>query len=356
MFAMRRPEVGRRPIVAAGIALCAVAASWATPPAFGDEAGPTAGDYKGIFSLRSENDVFAGNDNKYTNGIALSWTTADVSRLEPDGFFSKVVRSFSFLPTVGDEGYADYVAFEVGQEMYTPEDISLPAPPPGDQPYAGVLFFDTKLYSKTTRSLHAYTFRVGIVGPWSFAEQTQRFLHRLNGAKDPQGWDTQLSNEPLLNLDYQYHRRLWRRARPKGFGYDVSANGGAGFGNYFIGGNVGALFRLGHSLPDTYGSFDIRKGGEALVGLAPSPTGWHAYLHLAGNGFAVARFLPTDGNTFKDSRSGDRDDFYAVITAGAVVGYKRLLFSYMYNLVVSQSSLPAQTEDDYGAIAMHWIF
>jgi hypothetical protein len=333
--------------------LCAQAAE---PRA--DEVRPARSDYRGIFSFRSENDFWAGNDNNYTNGIAASWTTSpieDCKRPEP-GFWCKVVNGFDWLPKIGDEDWEDYVGFEAGQEMYTPEDITLPEPPPGDQPYAGVLYWDTSVYAKSARSLHSYTWRLGVVGPASGAEETQKFIHRLIGAKEPQGWDTQLSNELLLNFGYQFHRRILRDARERGFGYDVALNGGGDLGNYYIGANGGVQLRFGHALPDNFGTFDIRRGSEALVGMGPSPTGWHAYAHLQAQAVAIGRFLPSDGNTFKDSREGDRDDFYSVISAGGVFGWKRLFFSYMYNLVVGDSFVPTKRDDDYGAIALHYLF
>jgi hypothetical protein len=313
--------------------------------------------HRGIFSFRSENDFWAGNDNNYTNGVAASWTTdrIDDCRRQRPGFWCKLVNGFDWLPKVGDSGWASYGSFELGQEMYTPDDITLPEPPPGDQPYAGVLYWDTGVYAKSARELHAYTWRLGVVGPASGAEQTQKLIHRLIGAKEPQGWDAQLSNELLINFDYQYHRRMMRDVKERGIGFDVTLNGGAGAGNYYIGANGGVALRFGHALPDTFGTFDLRTGGEALIGMRPSPTRVHAYAHVQAQLFAVGRFLPSDG-TCRDGPEGERDDFYSVLSAGGVVGWKRLFFSYMYNLVVGDSFVLAKRSDDYGAIALHYMF
>ena len=322
------------------------------------ETSASAAEHRGIFSFRSENDFWAGNDSNYTNGIAASWTTPkieDCGGARP-GFWCKLVNGFDWLPRIGQEGWDDYAAFELGQEMYTPDDITLPDPPPGDQPYAGVLYWDTSVFARSSRALHAYTWRLGVVGPASGAEGTQRFIHRLIGARIPQGWDTQLRNELLINFDYQFHRRMLRSVHEAGFGYDVALNGGAGAGNYFIGANGGVQLRFGHALPDTFGTFDLRTGGEALVGMGPSPTRIHAYAHVQIQLFGIGRFLPADGNTFKESREGDRDDFYSVVSVGGVVGWKRLFFSYMYNLVVGDSFVLTKRDDDYGAIALHYMF
>jgi hypothetical protein len=37
---------------------------------------------------------------------------------------------------------------------------------------------------------------VGVVGPASFAEQTQKRIHEIVNADEPRGWNTQLKNEP----------------------------------------------------------------------------------------------------------------------------------------------------------------
>lgn len=311
--------------------------------------------HEGVLSIVVENDIFANSDGHYTNGVSLAWTTGDVATFGHRNFFARMVRGFSWLPTVNDEPYANFVAFSLNHEMYTPDDIQELDPPPDAQPYAGIVAIDTSLYSKTARSLHQYKLRVGVVGPAAGAEWLQKKIHEIIGPT-PEGWDTQLSNEPLLNLDYQYSHRILRHASATGFGWDLTASGGGSLGNYFTGANVNAVVRFGKALPDTYGNFDLRAGQEALVGYAPARTAWQAHAFAAVNLVGIAHFLPTDGNTFTDSRSTTREDFAATATAGFVVGTRRLLFTFAYNALLGDRTLPGANRDDYGTIGLSYIF
>ena len=70
----------------------------------------------------------------------------------------------------------------------------------------------------------------------------------------------------------------------------------------------------------------------------------------------MGRFLPTDGNTFVDSPSGDRDTFIASASAGIVVARGRALFSYAFNGVGGVESFPEPTTSDYGTLTFSYSF
>jgi lipid A 3-O-deacylase len=309
----------------------------------------------GILSVGFENDVLVGNDNHYTSGLSLGWTTAELNTLGPKNVFSQVMGAFSFVPFLGKDSNQKYVNLSVVQEMYTPVDIASPIPPPGDQPYAGVLMADLNLLSKSVRSLHQVGFSGGVVGPASGAQWVQEKFHQWIGAEVPQGWDSQLGNELLLNVGYQYHRRIRPSVNSNGVDFDVSANGGASLGNYLTGANVGALFRFGRSLPDTYGSFGLRRGGESYAGMETYSTPWRWFLFMHLNGLGVAQFIPTDGNTFRDSAVGHRDSFSASLASGFVVGYRRCLVTYSLNTASYDGGFPRNNDENYGTITLSFI-
>jgi lipid A 3-O-deacylase len=267
--------------------LVSVMLSLAPTVSHGEEDSPA---FKGAFSIVWQNDVFSGNDNNFTNGVSLNLTSAEVDGLAPENFYAKTARAFSFLPTVGDAGYRNYVGFGLTQEMYTPPDISLPEPLPGDQPYAGALLADMALFSKGARSQHTYILWVGVVGPASGAEQVQKFIHELTGSTEPMGWDTQLSNELVLNLGYAYDYRLFRKAGPREVGYDLSTGVGATLGNYITHAQGTAVLRFGYDLPDTYDSPGLRLGSSKSVTLAPPPEKFRVYGRLGLTAAGVARF------------------------------------------------------------------
>lgn len=354
---MRLPTVRLRILVVLVAALATFAVVRAAPG--GDVDGDPARPRKGILTFTWENDVLLQRDSNYTNGGAVTWTSAEVSGLGEHDFLRKMVGAVSFLPTFRREDRARFATVRFGQEMYTPEDISDPDPPPGEQPYAGILFLDTGVHAMGPRSVHNWTLRLGVVGPASGAEQVQRFIHEITNSPIPQGWDTQLSNEFLLNLDYVYRRRLARNAGAIGFGFDSAANVGAGVGNYYTGASAGINVRFGWCLPDTYGGARVRRNQDALVGWTPPPRGkWRVYFQVELDGYGVARFLPTDGNTFVDSRSTERDDWFALLDFGFVVGSGRFHAAYTYTAGLGGTTADSawSGQQDYTAITFSWVF
>ena len=56
----------------------------------------------GTWSVAFENDAVAGQDDNYSNGIGVGWTSAAAERY-PDGSFTRTVVGWaSFLPQVDD--------------------------------------------------------------------------------------------------------------------------------------------------------------------------------------------------------------------------------------------------------------
>jgi hypothetical protein len=314
--------------------------------------------YLGGLSIHVENDWFVNEDQNYTSGVGLSWTSDDVSLYGERNGLRKIVDAFSFLPRVGHPDFRGFVSFTLGQEMYTPEDIEAPRPPPDQHPYAGVLFLDTAIYAHGGRTMHAYTLRLGVVGPSSRADDVQTWVHENKPAPIPQGWDYQLDNEPLLNLNYQRYSRLARNVPEGKTNTDLSAHYGGGFGNYFIGASAGVIGRLGFALPDNFSVANLRLGGGSwLVGITPTAarTGWYGYGFLGLEGVAIARFLPTDGNTFQESASVDRENFVASVTTGVAFGRGSFHFSWSFNTLGELVESERTRSNDYGTFTFSWL-
>jgi hypothetical protein len=309
--------------------------------------------FGGAFSILFANDFFSGNDNRYTAGFASVWTSAAVETYSTRSLYPRIVKAFSFLPTVWKSGYRNYLQFVVGMEMYTAGDIAVPDPPPGEHPYAGLVHLDSSIMSMNPVSSHQFTLRLGWVGPASGAQEVQSWFHKTFGSPDPQGWNTQLSNEPIVNLFYQYGRRLVRKDGCRPLGFDLTANGGGGFGNYYIGANIGLMARAGYRLPDTYGVTPIFGEAESIVGLTPPRKNIFCYAFLESQGFGVLRWLPMDGNTFTEVRSMERNYWVANLSLGLVAGYGRVVLAYTYHGVTGLTGLgtaPGRNQDSFGTI------
>ncbi len=311
--------------------------------------------HEDALSILFGNDYFAGNDSRYTSGFGLAWTSADINAFGPSHPYAKIGNLLAFIPTVKNSTYKKYLQFTLGMEIYTAEDITMPDPPKNDHPYAGILYLDNSIISIGPGSSHQFNLRLGVVGPASGAEYVQTRFHEIIDSPAPRGWDTQLRNEPIVNLFYQYGRRLVRNAPLDHFGFDLTANGGGGLGNYYTGANIGLTARIGCNLPDTYSSMPILGEAASLAGLSPAGNNFRCYAFLEPRFFGVLRWLPTDGNTFVDSRSGDRDRWFSNLSLGLVLGYGKFALSCIYHNIVGAfcfKNTVSGNQDSYGTVIL----
>jgi hypothetical protein len=275
----------------------------------------------GELSAVFENDVFFDTDQAYTNGVALFWVPFE----EPaPSWLLRMARWVPWFPEKGTvrQGYA------LGQNMYTPRDLTLDDPPSDDRPYAGWLYAMRGVAVETGRQLDLFAIAAGVVGPASYAEQTQKFVHkRVADAQDPQGWDTQLRNEPGIYVTYQ---RSWRELAPQrflGLGFDVAPHVGGAFGNVYTYANGGFTLRYGKDLPRDYGPPRVQPGVLGSVLFEPTDR-FTAYLFASVEGRAVARNIFLDGNTFRDSPSVDKEPLIGDLQWGVVLTWRHYRLSF----------------------------
>jgi hypothetical protein len=102
----------------------------------------------------------------------------------------------------------------------------------------------------------------------------------------------------------------------------------------------------------------LRTGGSSqFVGAAPDPgEGWRFFAYLGLNGYAVARFLPTDGNTFTDSPSVDRNTTIGLISGGFVVGYRNFEATWAINHMAGFNDAQGTTANDFGTLTLTFFF
>jgi lipid A 3-O-deacylase len=307
----------------------------------------------GALTFTFENDTFTGTDNNYTNGLGLTWTTGELTS-DGAGFASKWLRFWSFAPFVGDDDYRMYASWSLNHEVHTATDISLADPPEYDQPYSGVLYIDSLLHARNDRWGHTWTLRAGIVGPSSHAEQIQQELHELIGSRLPQGWDTQLPDEPVLNLDYTA-MYLWREGDVGDLAsWRLVPMGGLSFGNYFAGVNLGVYGEIGWNLPDALGGSTMRHGFTAAGTLGTKPLDrWSLSLFAGIGGYGVGHYLPLDGTVFKESRSVDSNSLAGVLTTGLTFRRKGLVVSFAQSFF-SKTFEGERDREAFGTFGVAW--
>lgn len=322
------------------VALCAASAAQA--------------EERGTLSLVVENDVFYGLDRDYTNGLQIAWTTGP---LDDKCWICESARVLPFFQGTGEIR----INYALGQNMYTPSDITLVNPPLTDRPYAGWLYASMGIVAKRDYDskgqwshLEQLDLSLGVVGPSSQAEEVQTWFHQLIGVNKPMGWDTQLKDEPALLLTYE---RSWRyRVQDLPFGMEMYATphlGGA-IGNVFDYVNAGAMLSLGWNLGDDYGPPRIQPSSPGS-GYFQQPDGVGFYAFAGFDARLVGHNIFLDGNTWKDSRSVDRIPYVGDAQVGLVLSFEsaRLSFTHVFRTKEFETQHNA---DQFGAAAISWQF
>lgn len=280
----------------------------------------------GTFSFTIENDVIADSDQDYTNGVRIDY-------IGPRGELQAVGRWTRDLlePQIGEADW--YMVYALGQNMFTPSDITDPNPPRNERPYAGFLYGSVGVVADTGSRLHTFALDLGVIGPLSGAEQTQKFVHDIGGFSKPVGWDQQLENEPAFRLIYEQKRRaLFDITTPLPFfdlQTDVLPHVNFALGNVDTSAALGFTVRLGDELWDDYGPPRVRPavGGP---GFFSDGDLFSWYLFAGAEGRAVARNIFLEGNTF-DQRDGVTiNRFVADMQLGAAVRLGPVEMSYTH--------------------------
>ena len=301
----------------------------------------------GTLSLVFENDLFYGTDRNYTNGVRASWLSG------PDGTPDWALGAARWFPLF-PEGGTVRTSYAIGQNMYTPDDIALRNPPRDDRPYAGWLYGSVGLIAETGRRLDQLELTLGVVGPASLAEQTQKIVHEITGSQEARGWDTQLKNEPGVVLTYQRSWRGFVSESVSGFGFDATPHAGGALGNVFTYANAGLMLRLGQRLPLDYGPPRIQPSLPGSGFFVPQEGfGWYLFAGMEGR--AVARNIFLDGNTFRDSRSVDKESLVGDLQFGIAVTWRNVRLSYTH--VLRTREFEGQDEgDDFGVFSLSLRF
>jgi hypothetical protein len=189
--------------------------------------------------IHFENDVFQVRpeitDKDFTNGTRI-----------------EVLHNFSFLRKI-----SPYFLFRfkkpsdilhgitIGQEMYTPENLSLSIVDSSDRPYAGWLFVSPSLTSTDVINQQKLSTRldIGLTGKYSFAKDVQRWIHRsVFISTTPEGWDNQIQSTLGINYYLKYEKRFLPQIQRN---VDIinSVEGSVGTITNFVG--LGLIMRLG---------------------------------------------------------------------------------------------------------------
>jgi lipid A 3-O-deacylase len=344
----RSPDAGYHRLAA----LLAGAAALVAPGFAHAEDRPA--EEKGVLSLVVENDsLSSGADRNYTSGIKIAYVSP--SEALPDwlrgaGGFTRALS--------GAEPKFWGAAF--GQSIFTPEDIQANPAPADQHPYAGYLYGQIMVAAeedapagRAPRYMDTYELEFGLIGPSALGEQSQRGIHQILGAPDPQGWDSQLKDEFVFAGSFD---RRWRAYRayidvPGGLEFDLTPNAGVTLGTLRTEARVGVAARIGYRIDNDYGPPRVRPSLAGVEHFAGGPLSWSIFAGVQGR--AVARDLFLDGNTFEDSPSVDRIPYVGDLQVGFAVsgGDWRLAYTYVTRTEEFETQ---PTQQDFGALALSW--
>lgn len=291
-----------------------------------------------------ENDLFAGEDGWYTSGLRASWITDAPAWMH------------NFLLGIGAEsGLVDPHSrfsrgYGIGQNLYTPSDITLRDPPDDDRPYAGWLYFSAGIGETRPRSVRRLILTVGMTGPASQGERVQREVHRLMNADKPRGWRTQLPNEATAMLSYEIVYRPWAVESTSGWGADLATHAGVAIGTPFTLAGTGVTVRMGRHMPDDYSPPRIQPAfpGSLLYGPARR-WGWYVFAGLDGQAKGYDLFL--DGTVFRNSASVKREPLVGEFLLGIAIATHRLRLSHTYT-ARSREFVGQNASQDYGSVSV----
>jgi lipid A 3-O-deacylase len=297
----------------------------------GEENGMTS------FSVCWENDAFGGTDANYTNGLSLALTQTG------PGLTGGIWKLFR------EEDGKKSSAYDLGQLQFTPDDIERTDPDPADRPYAGLLYCGLSTFLVREHSLQGVKLLFGVVGPASLSEELQELTHRAIGSHKPQGWSYQLNNEPIVNIVYDYRRRVRLTPREGALDLELLPESGFMLGNYLTQASAGLQIRFGYRLDHDFGATTLRG-----IGVLPGPVkngeqSWGWSIFTGGSAHVIGWDITLDGNTFARSRNVDKRIFLPAAAFGGSfwTDYFQATFSYV---MLGKEFYTQKVREDYGAL------
>jgi hypothetical protein len=159
-----------------------------------------------LFRIYEDNDFFnirgKGTDKAYSGGTRFDLFYEQKKRrhflshfLRPKKDSTIMIRGWGLMQTI-----------------FTPNNISNPYFEPDDYFYSGALFIIRSLYTYNPERHYSFQteLNVGVRGPAALGRQSQTFLHRMIHYTIPMGWDNQLQNAPIINVNFTFEKQVTR--------------------------------------------------------------------------------------------------------------------------------------------------
>ena len=280
------------------------------------------------WTLTFENDIFAATDGGYTNGLAFSITHGPYESFGessmPDWLLHLVDKTY--MAKLPERQRA--IAYTFGQSMHTPSDITVKELQESEPPYAGFLGGRIRLYAFDKVQSDQLTLSVGVVGELSLAEPSQRLIHRVTGSETPMGWDNQLENEVVFQVEASHGKRLYATSPERALESDLIVRGRASVGTIESSAAMSAVFRVGNLLELSHATASLLPDRQVNTLAFLHESAWYAF--VGGELSVVANDIFINGNTFEDSHSVPLDHSRSFVTVGVSWNLGICAFTLLY--------------------------
>ncbi len=279
------------------------------------------------FSLESisymmENDSPVDTDFSYTHGARFSTL---FYRPNTEG-------SLLNIPFTDYKNTNNFLSVAYSNQIYTPAKLNKIYRIRDDRPYAGYSYMEFGLHQTTKSSLNSLSIEIGMVGPSTDMDILQRTIHDLIETKKVCGWDYQLEDEYIFQLNYL---RKDRYSYDSLYGYenDLISYYGANLGNKYIKASGGTLYRIGDNITDDFGVNSMNEANHSSVPIKPGAnrTDNSLFFNFGAGVNLIARDIFLDGDTSMGSHYVDKKNFTAYVMAGFTYSYKQYKLDFFHN-------------------------
>lgn len=351
------PRFLRQALVVSGLAL---AAACATNTA--SDHGTVASNVdwaSGGIRIEYDNDLLVNSDNKFTNGFSVQWHS-DVATSWDGVGVPRWMKFGRHLPAMQSSNLYNRVGLAIGQNMQTPNDLAASHVIVDDVPYAGTLGFEMNWIAFDDDTFGGYALIVGVVGPASGAEATQKAIHKMIGAEKPMGWDNQIPDEPAVNFNGMFKKKIFRTEVKGHLSADVALNADFGLGTAMTFGEVAGEIRAGWNVPFGF-TFVPDPIGRSIAydATIPHQQDGHTsiYVSLVHRRTYMQHFVFLDGSLWRDTHNVEYDRWQNQTIIGLHVTQRRWGVHLSFWDSSSNVRTPlAGSGNDFGTIAFEWRF
>ena len=261
--------------------------------------------------ITAENDYFINSDDNFSHGTEIEYTWWESDAMVP------------YRCGVG-----------INQSMFTPQDISASGMPPmTDRPWCGTLGIYLETWKRLRYEDVRTRYTIGVMGPDSYAEDSQRIVHKALGCTKPMGWDNQMPDELMLNIYQERFLNLYAQELIWGFGFDIKPLYGFTVGTTYDNIRAGGQLRFGYNIP--FNSFvgGIVPKSDMRGNIVDTCEGFFIYAVGEVEEEFVLHNATLGDSWFRDRDNGQErelEEFVYTYKWGMVTGWKNFSLSYMF--------------------------